>query len=355
MSISIGATVGQTLHGIGKDIANSFDKLGDKIRNAFTQDSPFKGLQQVSSGNSVAGGQALEQEGGRTERKTSLLDRLKAFFAPPPTHYESLSMPTGAGDLAQIKENAQLANYPYHRDMGRLPEGWMPSNRLTSDVAEGMGLTSQKGVEFRDGTLIDHKSGLTATVLVNPKTQDVVVSFGGTSSGKKVGETLMERSVPGKNVMTSLSQWGTNFKAGLGGVPQSYKQASELVSRIMDKVQTMPEYAGFTVRTVGHSKGGGEAMFAALRQDTPVQATTFCPSHLSDGLLKHIPDENLARSKDLVQSFSPFGDPVSALRGTLPGITGVGQGFHFDGIRGSNPVDLHDQFLKHVEHHCTAP
>lgn len=352
MSISIGATIGQTLHGIGQDIAKAVDTLGEKIRNAFTQDSPFKGLHQVAGDHKVTGGQALDQMGGQSERKTSLLDRLKAFFAPPPVHYESLAMPTDAGQLAQIKENAQLANYPYHRDMSRLPEGWIPSNRLTNEVADGMGLANQKGVEFRDGTLIDHKSGLTATVLVNAKNKDVVVSFGGTSSGKKVGDTLLERSTPGKNVMTSLSQWGTNFKAGLGGVPQSYKQADELVSRIMDKVRTMPEYEGYSVRTVGHSKGGGEAMFAALRQDTPIQATTFCPSHLSDGLLKHIPDEALAQSKDLVQSFSPYGDPVSALRGTVPGITSVGQGFHFDGIRGSNPVDLHDQFLKHVEHHC---
>jgi hypothetical protein len=285
-------------------------------------------------------------------RKPILPGRLKVFLRPPTPYYEERDMPRDPERLGRIEEDARLANYPYHRNITRLPEGWVPSNRLVDAISRDMGLADQQGVEYRNGTLVDNKSGLTATVLANPARREVVAAFGGTTSGRKVGTHLAARFQPGKNARTSLSQWGTNVKAGLGRTPRSYAQAAELVARLQENIRTRPEYQGYRLRTVGHSKGGGEATYAALRQAEPVPATVFCPWHLSDGLLRQLPTANLDRAKTLVQSYAPYGDPVAALRGSLPGIHGVGREFRFEGIKGSNPIDLHDQFLKHLVHYC---
>lgn len=43
-------------------------------------------------------------------------------------------------------------------------------------------------------------------------------------------------------------------------------------------------------------------------------------------------------------------------RGRLPAANltqaKVGRGHHFEGIEGASMVDLHDQFLHHVQHYC---
>jgi hypothetical protein len=109
---------------------------------------------------------------------------------------------------------------------------------------------------------------------------------------------------------------------------------------------------GHTVRLIGHSKGGGETTYASLMAKHPVEVDNFSPAHLSDGLVKKLPPQNLARAKELIRSFSPYGDPVAGLRGKLPGLHGVGVGYHFHGIAGSSAIDKHDQFLRHAVHHC---
>jgi hypothetical protein len=264
-------------------------------------------------------------------------------------HYEQGEIPTDPQAKKAILHNAQLANFPYSRDESSLPKGFVVGKDLATALREQMGL-SNAGVERSDGTIADPKSGLLATVLVNPTTQEVVLSFGGTSSGKKIGGDVAARAAIGKNFMTTMSQWGANLHAGMGGVPRSYEQAGDLAGKLQERMASTPGMENFTVRTVGHSKGGGEAMYAALMQKEPLQATTFCPSHLSQGLINRLPEGNAAKAKELVQSFSPFGDPVSALRGKAPDVPGVGVGVHFDGIKGSSMMHIHDQFMQHVLH-----
>ncbi len=156
--------------------------------------------------------------------------------------------------------------------------------------------------------------------------------------------------------MTTLSQWDANLRASLGLIPKSYKQASKIVQKMKSVVDEKDgEHAGFKIRVLGHSKGGGEAIYAAAKQrdkSHQITATALCPSHLSQGLMSDLPDDNLAEAKSYITSYSPVGDPVSALRGKLPQIPGLGMGYHFDGIEGSSPTHLHDQFLAHVTYFC---
>lgn len=270
---------------------------------------------------------------------------------PKDAHYEQRDMPADAPSLARLGDDARLASYPYHRDPMALPVGWVPAGELANRVRASLRLRSA-GVESPAGAIVDRDSGLTVQLLLGHRNKEVVLVFGGTTAGKKTGATLGERSRPGRNFMSTLSQWGANLYAGLGGTPRSYRQAEDLLASVQRQLKSDPDLAGHAIRAIGHSKGGGEAMYAALRSSDPVPVTAFCPAHLSHGLIKTLPAGNLARAKELVTSYSPYGDPVAGMRGKLPGMQGLGIGHHFHGIPGSSMMDLHDQFQRHVQHHC---
>ncbi|ANH67372.1 hypothetical protein [Mitsuaria sp. 7] len=267
-------------------------------------------------------------------------------------HYEKRAMPTDSQSLEDLQCNAALARFPYEREQGELPAGWATREDLAQALRQTLGFQSTR-VENPAGSVVDRATGLTAVVLHNPQTREVVLSFGGTTAGKKTGETVGERFKPGQNFSSTMTQWGANLKAGRGVLPESYRQAGELLQALQAQLR-LPSSApeGCTVRVVGHSKGGGEAIFAGLMSPDPVRVTAFCPSHLSDGLVKLLPPENLKKAKDLVESFSPRGDIVSGLRGLLPNVHGVGVGHHFDGIPGKRWIHVHDRFDEHVKHYC---
>lgn len=264
--------------------------------------------------------------------------------------YKKFTLEANKGNTVQLESmhrDAKLANFAYTRDLKDLPEGYEVDDAVAVKAASEMGI-ERKNIENYRGAVVDSKSGLTAVIVINKIDKEIVVIFGGTTSGKKVGENLMKRSRPGMNFMTTLSQWGANFRAGLGIEPKSYGQAAELLASVQRQT------AGkCTVRAVGHSKGGGEAMYASMKQATPVKVSAFCPAHLSNGLINKIPEENRELATNLIDSYSPYGDPVSALRGKLPDTPGIGNGYHFNGIPGRNPIDIHDQFMDHVEHFCS--
>ncbi|WP_431103496.1 hypothetical protein [Roseateles noduli] len=267
--------------------------------------------------------------------------------------YEKRAMPTDLPSLERLTCNAALARFPYERDDAQLPPGWSPCEALAVKLRTALGLRSS-GVEHADGTLVDRGTGLTAVVLQHPETREVVLSFGGTTAGKKTGETVLERSRPGQNFGSTMAQWGANLKAGAGHLPESYRQAADLLLETQNHLQQPSELKGFAVRVVGHSKGANEAIFASLRAQNPVPVTAFCPPHLSDGLVHRLPPRNLARATELVESFSPRGDVVSALRSLLPNVHGLGIGHHFDGIPGKGTIHVHDRFDEHVTHYCDA-
>lgn len=262
-------------------------------------------------------------------------------------------MPTDAVSVTRLMQDARLASFPYARRAEALPEGWSTREDLAAPMRQALGLKSA-GVEQGQGVIVDRGSGLTAVLLHRPDSRELVVAFGGTTAGKKVGETIAARVKPGRNFRSTLSQWGANIFAGLGGTPRSYKQASTLLSQLQQRMRSDPTLAGLTLRVVGHSKGAGEAMFAALGAKAPVPVTAFCPAHLSEGLIKQLPACNLARAKELVASYSPYGDPVAAMRGKLPRMPGVGAGYHFDGIPKQGAMHRHDRFHEHVAHWCAG-
>ncbi len=288
--------------------------------------------------------------------KSKPLDTMQQATAVPATYYKKCTLVANRENATQLKSmqcDSKLANFAYTRDETQLPKDYKPADLLALTAAEHMGI-KMNNVQNDSGAVVDAKSGLTAVIVVNEKDKTVCVIFGGTSSGKKVGADLMQRSRPGMNFMTTLSQWGANILAGLGVEPKSYKQAVALVKNVQAEIDTSTLYKGYSVKTIGHSKGGGEAMYASMMQEVPVPVTALCPAHLSKGLINNIPQQNLEKATTLINSYSPFGDPVSAMRGKLPDMPGIGNGYHFKGIENSSLIDLHDQFNNHVAHFFKA-
>lgn len=316
--------------------------------------SPVPHLKQVSNPPPSSQG-SIKLAASRTAKSNPMANMQQATAAPA-TYYKKCTLVANRENAAQLQSmqcDSQLANFAYTRDETQLPQDYKTADLLALTAAENMGI-KMNNVQNDRGAVVDAKSGLTAVIVVSDNDKTVCVIFGGTTSGKKVGADLMQRSRPGMNFMTTLSQWGANVLAGLGIEPKSYKQAVELVKIVQSEIDTSTLYKDYSLKTKGHSKGGGEAMYASMMQEVPVPVTTFCPAHLSKGLINNIPLQNLEKATTLINSYSPFGDWISALRGKLHDMPGIGNGYHFKGIENSNPIDLHDQFDNHVVHFCNT-
>lgn len=259
-------------------------------------------------------------------------------------------MPTDPATLRDIHVNAQLANWVYTREPHALPAGWTPATDLLTRACSAADPPLQATIDGGVATLVDSTSGLVASVLANPQTKEVVLAFGGTSAGPTAGDAA--KRVMG-NFGTMLPQWHANVSAGLGRLPTSYAQAAALVAALQacmsDPQDTL---AGHTLRAVGHSKGGGEASFAALFQPTPIEADVFAPNHLSTGLIDKLPFHNVWRAPDLVRSYTVATDLVPALRSLpLVGIDGVGTEhiIPVDVPTGNSWLGVHKDFVQHLE------
>lgn len=280
--------------------------------------------------------------------------------------YRVAPMTTDPKELGDVRTMAKLAKYEYFRDPAQLPGDWSPVTAMLERLSSQLNIPLRDQVDGKFGTLIDKESGLVATILASPSSKSLVVSFGGTTAGDKVGE-LLSRVTNNQN--SNAKQWGANFAAGLGSLPTSYKQAKQLVETVDKLMKDKASWAGDTEMTkgaalpwanyelsaVGHSLGAGEAAFAALSQPTPLKANIFSPAHLSEGLMRLLTPESLQQAPDKVQAYSVSGDPVANLRRLpLVGIRGVGTEHVIpaDPSRGRkvlNAIDVHDQFDKHLD------
>lgn len=290
--------------------------------------------------------------GATSPRRTNSLPASQAPDSEITRAYRQAPMPTDMPTLRRIHTDAQLANWVYTRRPESLPGDWAPATELLSQACGAMDPPLQAQVDGGVGTVVDTSTGLVASVLANPTTHEVVVAFGGTSAGPTAADAA--KRVVG-NFGTMSTQWKANIAAGLGILPASYAQAAALVAALQAVVgQGQGPWANHTLRTVGHSKGGGEASFAALFQPVPVRADVFAPNHLSTGLIDLLPFDNVWHAVDLVRCYTVETDAIPALRNVpLGGVDGVGTE-HFipvDVPTGSSLLSVHKDFVQHLEGH----
>jgi hypothetical protein len=263
-------------------------------------------------------------------------------------------MPSDPATLKRIEAYCVLATQPYYRQ-GPLPDGWCADQDILEPLATELQQKLGGNIKVYDGAIVDTPSGLTAMVFVNKEEKICMLSFGGTTSGKAAMRNIWDRVRPGHNFSTTMRQNFANVSAALGVTPTSYKQATTL-ARILQqwterdsKTEKEPNYAGFSLHLTGHSKGGGEAMYAALKADTPIPATVFSPAHLSSGLIADLPFQNLEHATELIESYSAQGDFVPALRPLFG--SGVGTECFFSPKPHKSGLDAHVHVDKHLTYY----
>ena len=102
--------------------------------------------------------------------------------------------------------------------------------------------------------------------------------FGGTTSGENFGEFWQRNR---NNTKTTITQWAANAKNMFNIIPHSYKDAYELLCKIIEK------YPNDRFSTSGHSKGGAEASYAALKFNAEMVYKLKLKEEIFEAALRH--------------------------------------------------------------------
>lgn len=179
------------------------------------------------------------------------------------------------------QEKAMLASASYCDPDAPLPEGY---ERATDQDLQALGLLDADGNSLL--TLEGHPDFNAEAFVKNDGSY--VIGFQGTN-------------------MKSVSDWGANFRQGLGLETAYYKQA-ETIGRLAGISQ--PDNVSF----VGHSLGGGLASAASGASGLPAQ--TFNSAGLSNGTLSGLDYAD----QSLVNATYVVGDVLSGLQDRVPGM-----------------------------------
>lgn len=179
-------------------------------------------------------------------------------------------------DLSKEKQNryiiaGQLAQAAYQGEA--IPPGYRPATR--AEYNKYIGLVSQTMVynpqtgHFEDGAYASKdNNGLAGSLLINEQDGSIVLAFRGTE-------------------IEDFADIKADVKQFLGGTPEQYKIADLMLGRLIANT----EAEGTQILNLGHSLGGGEATYAALRNySSRVTTITFNAAGLNE---QNIRDEDI--------------------------------------------------------------
>lgn len=172
----------------------------------------------------------------------------------------------GAEDFDKVKGYARIAAHVYgNRDDSILPESWMAL-----------------GSKFENMVLDDEKSGLQAALYAKqgPK-PEYVYAIAGTKGAE-------------------FNDWKANI-GNIMGISDQYDRAGEIAVKLADEVGKE------NLTMVGHSKGGGQAAYCALKTGCP--AITFNPAGLGLYKFNHDPSINPE-----INSYVMVADPLNLMQ-----------------------------------------
>jgi hypothetical protein len=124
-----------------------------------------------------------------------------------------------------------------------------------------------------------------------------------------------------------------------------------LTKKVLEQVKQIPALQGYSVSTVGHSKGSAEAVYAALSQAEPLHAVGFSSADLGGALVRGLPPENVARAKELVSHYHVRADLVPNMRFVTPSMRPLGQESVIPATATlDTALSRHDAFTNHIVH-----
>jgi hypothetical protein len=270
--------------------------------------------------------------------------------------------PNTRAEAGQIAINASIASFPYHGNLDSIntaeinflgkATGWDSARELTRNVGK---LTKMDNIGHQ-GLIYDKKSGLTAYVMQNPAQKELRIVFGGTSSGKSFGGFYSRQA---HNLGFIKHQWGANkANATNYAIPDSYKQAAQITQGVIDMIKDDPVYKEYSVVTSGHSKGGGEAAFAALKSTgqtktdgttTPTKAICFSSAEFGRGIIDSLNEQEKTKALDSITHYNIAGDLVPKMGKLLTGLSHLGKIITLPASgRIPGPLDRHDKFNKQI-------
>ncbi|KEI71576.1 hypothetical protein [Endozoicomonas elysicola] len=155
------------------------------------------------------------------------------------------------------------------------------------------------------GMIVDHKTGLTAVMVINQATDKITLIFGGTNSAYGASELLDDSGLKiGKKPGRLRAQLKANWQNLTGqNIPDCYHQAAKLVQLIksMANSNTLLKRMGLDdslgmLFLTGHSLGGGLVQYSAPKNK--VLGRTFSPAALGYKVLEDltIEEKELARN-----------------------------------------------------------
>ncbi|HGJ5875688.1 MAG TPA: hypothetical protein ACHBX0_03880 [Arsenophonus sp.] len=127
-----------------------------------------------------------------------------------------------------------------------------------------------------------------AYIFRNKVEREIRLVFGGTTSGHGVNSEV-PRYI--KNIKTFIKQCQANVDNVFGGIPNSYKQAAQLLHNLQQLVEMNQEWAGYRLSSSGHSLGGGLAAYATMKvsnKECSIRAECFSSAQLGRGLQRDL-------------------------------------------------------------------
>lgn len=265
--------------------------------------------------------------------------------------------------LLEIAANAALASLPYTLDLGleavinlggdkTILSKWKLAKDV--DLMTNLGnFANTIGMKYepQHARLIDRHTGLAVYMLSNSANKEVRLIFGHTTSGAYTSSMHLIPSIARTiaNIPITNRQWLANFQNALfDKTPQSYQQAKHLVGELLELMQQPNNLNGYTLSLSGHSKGGGEAAYAAA-MNGGLKAYCFGSAEWGQGpvqdIVKHYinqPDA-LEKALDKINHYRIEGDPIPVLSKKIPlkALYLVGSMMTFPLKKGANPLFLY--------------
>ncbi|MDB0034775.1 lipase family protein [bacterium] len=209
-----------------------------------------------------------------------------------------------------LQADAALANFPYRQDinaLGNLALDWKRDNTLDPKIFKTLDISGRP--VGTNGFVSDN--GLAVYLFKKDSKEngpEYRLVFGGTTAGTKAADFTMRNLL---NSLTTIKQWLANAKNVSSYTPASYKEAEKIADTLR---HTLP--ADSKLSFSGHSKGGGEASYAAMmlaaKTGEPSTAINFSSAQLGKKLIKNIASEMLKKDPEAAENLSTKMKDLSA-------------------------------------------